>query len=124
RSGNSGTAEGRAQDDRCKRHRQRYGAKIVDRPLLLRRSRAQDGTNEEQSEGSRWQVDIEDPPPRKMIDQKTSQWGADDCGDPEHSAKYALIATTLTRRNEVADRSRRRDDQPTSANALQAAGKN
>ena len=59
----SGAAEGCAQDNGRKRYRQRYGAKIVDRPLLLRRSRAQDGTNEEQGDGSRRQGVIEDPPP-------------------------------------------------------------
>src|SRR4029077_4035764 len=65
---NNCAAEGRAQDDGGKRYRQQDGAKIVYRPLLLRRSQAQDGTNEQQNESACWQVNVEDPAPRKMID--------------------------------------------------------
>jgi hypothetical protein len=63
----------------------------------------QDSADYGERECTGWQVNIENPPPRKMIDEEPAEQRADDRGNSESGPKYALVAAALTRRDEIAN---------------------
>ena len=66
------------------------------------------------------QVDEEDPVPAEVVRQPAAQQRADDRGDPEDGAEEALIAASLTGREEVADDGQRDREDGACADALDA----
>jgi hypothetical protein len=62
--------------------------------LHVRHVRLEDGIDHEQRENAERQVDIENPAPRQVLDEKTAEQRADHRCQTEHAAEHALIAAT------------------------------
>ena len=58
------------------------------------------------------QVDVEDPPPRQVVDEEPSEQRADHRRDAEHRAEEPLVAAAVARREDVADDGHGGHDQP------------
>ncbi len=79
-----------------------------------------DGDHSEGGDPDR-EVDVEDPPPRQVVDEEPSEQRADHGRDAEHGAEEPLVAAAVTRREDVGDDRHRRHDQPSGAKSLEGA---
>ena len=66
-------------------------------------------------------VDVEDPPPGQVVDEKAAEQGADHGREPEDGAEEALVAAAVARRDDVPDDGHRHDQEPAAAESLQRA---
>ena len=97
-------------------------AEVVDLVLLRHRARAEGGADHDERDRTDRQVDVEDPPPREVVDEEPAEQRPDDGRDAEDGAEDALVAAAVARRDDVADDGDRGHDQAAGAEALQAPG--
>ena len=103
------TGRGQDQDD---------GPEVVDDvvdPAEMARDLAPD--HEERDRPDR-DVDVEDPPPRELLDEDASEQWADHARYAEHRAEVALVAAPISRRDDVPDDRLGADHQPATAETL------
>ena len=74
--------------------------------------------DDEERHGADRDVDVEDPPPRELLDKDSSEQWPDDAGHTEHRAEDALVAPPLSRRDDVPDDRLGADHQPAAAESL------
>jgi hypothetical protein len=60
-------------------------------------------------------VDVEDPAPRKVVDEEPADQRSDHGRDAEDGAEEPLVTAPVSRRDHVADHGDRDDDQPPGA---------
>ena len=114
-------AEAREEHDRREPAGEEHRAEVVDRvPHVLGGAVERDGDHRERG-GPQRQVDVEDPPPREVLDEEAAEQRADHRRDAEDRAEEPLVLATLAGRDDVADHGHRRHDQPAAADALDRA---
>ncbi len=94
-------------------------AEVVDdvvHPIGGRVERRADDDEREHSDG---QVDVEDPPPREVVDEEPSDERADDGRDAEDCAEEPLVPAAIARRDDVPDHRDRDDDEAAGTEPLQ-----
>ena len=67
------------------------------------------------------EVDVEDPPPREVVDEEAAEERADHRRHAEDGAEEALVAAAVARRDHVADHGDGGHDQPTRPEPLEGA---
>jgi hypothetical protein len=87
-------------------------------PLRRHVERDSDDRQRNEADGD---VDIEDPAPRCVVDEKAADQRSGDAAEAEDRAERALVAPAIAWRDDVADDRLREDDEPAAANALQRA---
>ncbi len=111
-------AEAGHQHDRAERRREHTGAEIVDRrPCTHARGRQRRRNHHQRNQADR-KVHIEDPAPRQVLDDHTSEQRAGDASEAKDGPEEPLIAPTLARRDDIADRRLHEHDQPAGAEPL------
>src|SRR5438309_1108043 len=78
-------------------------------------ARAEDGADDDERERADRQVDVEDPAPGEVVDEEAAEQRPDHRRHAEHGAEEALVATSLARRDDVADDGDARHHQPAAA---------
>ena len=86
--------------------------------LLHHRPNAEDRADDDESDRSDRQVDVEDPAPREVVDEESAEQRPDDRRHAEDGAEDPLVAAAIARRDHVADHRDRRDDEAAGAEAL------
>src|SRR5205823_8606396 len=79
-------------------------AQIVNRVVTSLTRGGEGHGDHAQSNHANGQIDVEDPAPGEGIDKKTAKQGPGDAGETIHRAKYALVAPTLARRYDIANK--------------------
>jgi hypothetical protein len=66
-------------------------------------------------------VDVEDPAPGEVVDEKAAQQWPDHCRETEDASKESLVAAAVPRRDDVRDHGDRQHEQAPAAQALDRA---
>ena len=77
------------------------------------------GADDDEGEDADRQVDVEDPAPAEVVDEKAAEQRADDRRNAEHGAEETLVLAAFAWRDDVADDRQRRHDQAAAPEALQ-----
>ena len=114
-------AEARVEDHAGQARGEDDRAEPVDPMPLCHLLRLEGGRDHRQRSRAERQVDVEDPPPREVVDEEAAEQRPYDDGRAEHAAEQALVAAAVARRYEVADDRHRHDDQAAAAEPLHGA---
>ena len=87
----------------------------------MRHVRFEHEPDHDQRKHAQRHVDVEDPAPRKMLDDKPAQQRSDDRRQSEHAAEQALVTAAFGGRNDVGNGGHGHDHQTAAAEPLQRA---
>ena len=111
-------APDQAEQERRAARREQRGTAPVDRTIGVWRAarhRHRDHRKRERADGK---VDVEDPPPRRVVDDEPAHRRPDDRGRAEYGSDQALVAAPVTRGHHHADDGDRKWNQSSGAEPL------
>src|SRR5919202_2683261 len=79
----------------------------------------EDIAGDDQRDDADGDVHVEDPAPGGVIGEEPTEQRTHNTGEPEGRTNVALVASTLPRRDDIADDRLRQHDQPATTDALQ-----
>ena len=109
------------QHQRCGRRRDQRRSQVVDDPMDVAERSGQGDGGHHQGDGTDGHVDVEDPPPAEVVDEKAPDQWTEQRGHPEHGHEEAHVATSLPWRYHIAEDGHRPDHQAPAPQPLQGA---
>ena len=114
-------AEARGQHEAARGEAEQDRAEHVDARVPALLGHAQRDRDDRQRHDPDRDVHVEDPAPRRVVDEEAAEQRPGDAAHPEDRADHALVAAAIARRDDVADDRLGEDDEPAAAEALQRA---